>query len=80
VTEEKTSESEGVISESEARKNPKTSVTEGKLFTDPGCEPGCVHTMNTCPTCLWSTFLMNNSTHTETAGTMCAFEFLYKKV
>jgi hypothetical protein len=34
VTEEKTSELEGIISESEARKKPKTSVTEGKLFTD----------------------------------------------
>jgi hypothetical protein len=34
VTEEKISELEGVISESEARKKPKTSVTEGKLFTD----------------------------------------------
>ena len=34
MTEEKTSELEGIISESEARKKPKTSVTEGKLFTD----------------------------------------------
>jgi hypothetical protein len=34
VTEEKTSESEGIISESAARKKRKTSVTEGKLFTD----------------------------------------------
>ena len=34
MTEEKTSESEGIISESEARKKAKTSVTEAKLFTD----------------------------------------------
>jgi hypothetical protein len=34
VTEKKPSELEGITSESEARKKPKTSVTEGKLFTD----------------------------------------------